>query len=706
MNCLRREIRREEAGVLSRSILFILIYLALPVIGVGIIFLAYWIFYIVPKNGMLLVQDAPAIIRLAVLMGLFGVLMPILICAIICGLFLFIPITDFLKYIFNLVKSKFNKGVANNIDVKIEITEKECPELFSMIYDVAREVNVRMPKHVYLTVGPLASVQTGSPYSPILRDLNIGLAFLYGFNKSELKSVICHEMEHFAQKTGRVNVAINSLFPFMKHLSEMEERRQKSDLLIRARNKFSKYLGETVQPVKYIFKLLMTLFWNIKKRQNHLNWLIEYEADNVACRMAGTSAYISALCKIEFLAGRWSVFENAVKKLLSEGCSTEDFMDGYRYCYDIMAEDEGIKIDRNTTLHSPVGNEFVYNSRIRFTSGWTSHPAIMDRIEKANRVDTSVSEMNYEDACLFIPDEIINKLGVLYQRSVHSTLQTSNGWGQLKPIQLDELKKGLQDYFDTLYLPYYSTPFAGLPIQAFDIPSDEELEKVELLYPFTEENRNILLEYLQADRDWNTLMDIYNCPYHVDFSYQGDADIEILKAFELHKPYAESFLPRTKEIDMEIFRYQWKTSEDKARVKCIYSLLFYANSYIYVLQPIREEAENILSALNLYHENNINSDFQAETQIKLSENFRKLLSGLDLNYISSTFGHCQMNSNCTVDQIIEQWKAYLSSKRTSFFDTVRCIREVWYVLTMMFNTAKDEKVMLLKLTCKGKSDNC
>ena len=700
MNRLREEIRRKTKELKLLSIGFILSCIILPVIGAALIWLGFWI--MIPVTNSML--DFSPYVRVPVFLFTFVfLLLPFLLTCLLSGLYLFSLVIYLLKSLCKRLRNLSAKSTTDHGPAEMEVTEMDCPELFALITETAKEVGAPMPEHVFLSATPFAMVNARSPYSYTLKNLHIGIVYFYGLNKSELKAILSHEMCHFLQRTGFIGFVSNHIKIWGDELLNIEERRSKAEFTTAARGTLAKRIALCTRPARYILRSLINLYWNINKRIGYLNRLVEFEADNAACLAAGSRAHISLLCKTDYLAGRWDVYKRVIGNLLSEGFFIEDFADGYRYCYDYFGESKEIKIDSTTIVEKPHEDHQTAESRIIMTDGWCVHPGILERIENAKKEEYAATEVNYEDASLLVSDETINKLGLMYQKQALQDMGVQRKWEELSPIQSEKFREGARDYIDVCFIPTFMVSFTNIPVQIWDLPNDEELEKEEITSPFTTENKNMVREYLTADQDWNTLMKIYNYPVNVDFSYNGNTNISINEAFELHKPYVESFLPRIKELEINIFKFLWSISEDKQRVKSIYNSCIYAVSIKNYIYPIYEEAENILGVLNTYRENGVNTTYKLKDQIRITEEFRKILQQIELDYISSCFGPIQIDNNTKIDQTIENWKKYLSANNVSFYDTIIIMRQVWHVMSIITDSAKEEKArLIIQYSCKSK----
>ena len=276
-------------------------------------------------------------------------------------------------------------------------------------------------------------------------------------------------------------------------------------------------------------------------------------------------------------------------------------------------------------------------------------------------------------------------------------------WNQLKPMQIDEFKKALQDYFVLYSLSYYISPFFILPVESFDFPSDEELETEDIPYPFTNENRKLALEFAQAERDDELILNLHRNGGIESITYNGDEDVDMVTAQEIQDCYLSSLYPPLLELNVDIYKYLWKNGTDEERdiVKYVYWLLFYSNNWMKAMQPFYNKIAEIMATLDFYKKNDGQVELQKDYKIQISNEFRKFLSDFDFETISTLCGEWQVKENVTINQQLDEWKQYLSAKVSSYDGTMTYIKDVWDVLSFINSYAKAERKRLAICAYKG-----
>lgn len=92
-----------------------------------------------------------------------------------------------------------------NRSEELEITEKDEPELFRFIYQVADDAKAPRPHKVYLSNSVNACVfydiSVINLIFPSQKNLEIGLGLINTLNLGEFKSILAHEFGHFTQRS-------------------------------------------------------------------------------------------------------------------------------------------------------------------------------------------------------------------------------------------------------------------------------------------------------------------------------------------------------------------------------------------------------------------------------------------------------------------------------------------------------------------------
>ena len=685
MSNINQKIKEEATSVLTRVLLFLLYYVGLIVLGICLFVVAGWITIQIP--GIL--SDLEYI-NIRLLIFAFLAFLAMWYFCIEIGLYLIRPLL----------------GVSEpTVYNGKEVSSDECPELFSLIDDVASKTGNPMPSHVYITSEVNASVSYDSVslwsvFFPPKKNLTIGTGLLYGMNKSEIKAILSHEFGHFSQETMRIGTLTYRLLLVTRDIFEFTQERQKDEAIAKAKPDYKWYFHLASGPINFITKQTINFYRYIEKKNRSLSRYMEFEADNVACKNAGVEAHISALCKLDILSQRHNIFENGIATLLSEGHYLEDYFEGYKYMFGLLAEDESLHVDHQDILSSPISDETAFASRVRVIDGWNTHPSLGERIDNAKAQKSGEVVIDKDDACNLIPLEVFNSVGENRQKDIAVGLDKPVSWGKITPMTMVEFKTWLPDKIKNHKLPHYLQPFVNKAIVSIKLPSDEELVNEEIMSPFTKENRDMMLEFTQAGRDWDTLVGIKQSEDEIHFTYDGK-EIDISSAIEQHKSYLESFNSRLEELDKKIYKYIWKHSEDKPHLHAMYWLMFFSNDGLHALQRLHQAADEIISTMRFYKENGspvqINDDYLRD----MSKGFREVMTSFDFDTVSTLCGGWDVGEGKTVNQLLQEWQEYLAVDSTSFDGTVNRIEEVWYLLARMFNVSNGDWLQCMVSAYEG-----
>ena len=667
-----QSIKKEASGVLGRIALFLVYYIGLILFGIGLFVVAGWITLLA-----LNISDPLSISIRLIIFGIVALLAMWWFCLEL-GLYLIRPI---------LVSPDTTDSILP------EIYEDDCPELFSMIREIAEVTGNKVPKHVYLSseVNAFVSydrVNFWSLFFPSGKNLTIGIGLLNGMNKSEIKAILGHEFGHFSQKTMKIGNITYRLMLNIRELVDFTQERQKDEAIAQASPDYKWYFHLANYPINYITKKTVSFYKYIERKNRSLSRLMEFEADNVACKIAGSEAHISALCKLDVLSQRYNLYEGVIQSLLSEGHSMSEWMEGYKYVYELLAEDESLHIDYSTIEKSPVGDDATVESRITLIDGWNTHPTLIERINNANSHGKEQVALDTTDACTLIPMQVLDSVGERREKEIVVNLGLTHGWGSVKPMSLSDFKEWASESFKTHRVPSFIYPFVNKTIVRFELPADEDLEKEEITNPFTEENRKMLLEFAQAYSDWETLTGIKQSDDKIHFTYNQKADIDITAALERHKTYLETFNSRLLALDVNIYKYLWKGCEDKRHLQVMYWMMFYSNEGLNAMGQLHQAVENLTSQLQFYNDYGASMRANPELLKRFASDFRSFMSSFDYENVSTFFGNLTNDKGISVNEQMKEWKEFASGDKMS--GEIQYINEVWNLLQYMFKTLNGE----------------
>ena len=204
-----------------------------------------------------------------------------------------------------LVKSLF-KWRKEKEEMRIEITQKEHPELFAFVRRICEDTRAPFPYRVFVTPEVNAAVFYNSSilslFLPVKKNLLIGLGLVNGLNLSEFKAVLAHEFGHFSQSSMRVGSYVYMANHIIYDL--VYQRDALDDLLAQAKrtNIRIAIFAYAVYAVLWVLrKILRGAFHLINFLQSALSRQMEFHADLVAVSVTGSDALIHGLKKLDFV---------------------------------------------------------------------------------------------------------------------------------------------------------------------------------------------------------------------------------------------------------------------------------------------------------------------------------------------------------------------------------------------------------------------
>ena len=567
-----RQIRNLVTSVLFRILLFLVYYIGLIVLGLAIIVgIAYASFAWLPD-----VLIAVSYIRL------------IIICVIIwAGLCSFALV--FGAY---LVKPLFSSTKSIN-NQRVEVSEKDCPELFVMIRDVAKGVGTKMPKHVYLTTDVNACVFYNttfwSIFFPVRKNLEIGLGLFEGLSEDELKSIIAHEFGHFSQNSMKVgstvyvaNSVIYGLINTKDSWDRMIENWRDSSNQI-----WATFGLLTDNMTTWVKSLTYDMYKFVQRPYMALSRQMEFDADTISCNYVGVENFVSAMYKVEKISGSAQQYQHILGNLVSENRIVANYFKGKTIADAKNPEplNEGIKYD---VPIKEFKNDKTARSRIEIKDIWNSHPSLEDRIDNARQTGKVKEHIGSKPAWNLVPENIIEKVS---DRFLAIVWRNHQGEG-LKPMTDNDFEKWVVNYYKTSYVSNQMRPYYGRYIIPFELDEIKDVEHID--NPFTESNSTLLEQYEIARQDLNTLERINSGEIDVDsIKYNGKIYSDEIEPLGEQRRYVEELGKRTAEIDKDIYRYLLSNAgkEDREWIGWLYNTLFYSyymNSIIPQLMQGRE----------------------------------------------------------------------------------------------------------------------
>lgn len=682
---INSKIKREATIVLARVILFIIYYVVLIVVG-----------------ALLL---AGAVMVTLAIPDFIASLSSINIRLLIAGIVAFAAMWWFCIQIgLYLVKPLFISPKSSD-DNRLEIVEEDCPQLFSLIRDVAHTTGNKMPKHVYLSPEVNACVfydkaSIWSIFIPARKNLMVGIGLLHGMNIAEVKAILSHEFGHFSQQSMRIGTITYRLLLIIHAMISQSQAQLQKDAVARSKEDYKWYLHLAVYPITFITKKTIAFYNWIEKENRSLSRFMEFEADSVACKIVNAKSFISSLCKLENLSNKYSAYENVIANTLSKRQNLKEYWQGYVFVYEQLSKSENLYIEKDTILETPVGDNSKYPSKITILKGWNTHPTLLERINNAKQFICDAKELCTDSPSDLVGLNILNQVGEIHQHFIVDNLQSPVSWQSLSNISLKDFKDSFVATYGERLNHFFLFTFLNKRIYSFAFPNEKEMEKERVENPFTEANRNMILQYNQEIKDWQVLNQIKSGDIDCkSFLYNNELYSDADKPLALQNKCLEPLFKKWCNLDVDIYKFLWKNTNERPQLNVVYWTIMYANDALDEIAPIRQKAEEIRRGLEFYHSNGGDVTINDELRNALTTGLWKFLQDFDFDTILSLFGNVKSNEIplCT---IMDNWKRISILKQPPYLndsDLINIIGEISGFLDYMLNAGNNQwKTIVIK----------
>lgn len=573
-------INKQVANVLWRVAFFVAYYIFLICCGIALIVGALYI------TGFALFGVLPSLDSINIRV-LIAVALAILLMWGVVGMFAIYLVKPLFA---------FNK---NENSERVEIEENDAPLLFQCIKELAVSSGCKMPKHVFLTTDANACVfydtSFWSIFFPIRKNLEIGLGLFQSTDIDELRAIIGHEFGHFSQnsmKVGSTVYVVNSILYNLVYEKDFFEEwiddlcHSETSAWIRAWGGLTRWLTNIVR------RLNVKVYRMVQRAYMGLSRQMEYDADNVSCKVVGKEAFVSALCKIEVIAQFQNIYEQFLQHLNSKEKVVADYWCGYETVKELIAKDYSYTFDYKTRFAAPV-IESKHPSRISVDNVWNSHPSLRKRIENAQKSQTH-SSSTHEAAWTLIPSELKAKI------SAYRLCQFSQNGTKQEVISDEDFKTWVKNEIDTYFMPLNLKPFFDRDIPCFKYPSDEEIASP-MDDPFTDENASLLDEYEVGLQDWNLLNAITNKQVDTKtFAYCGKEYNRRNAPIEQHRSYMSQLYDKVQRIDQNVCMYIAQKSSNPETIRYAYFCIFHSSYILPVLNRFAASRNEMIGKWNSY----------------------------------------------------------------------------------------------------------
>ncbi|MEI6408964.1 MAG: M48 family metalloprotease [Bacteroidota bacterium] len=276
----------------------------------------------------------------------------------------------------------------------IEIDESDEPELFAFIRKVSEEVGTHFPRKVFLIPDVNASVFYNSSFLslffPTKKNLNIGLGLVNTLNVSQFKAVLAHEFGHFSQKSMRLGsyvyfvnqLIFNMLYRNTGWASAAEEISSTHSILA-----LTTMIAVSI--VQVVQLILRGMYGFINKQYKRLSREMEFHADAISARYAGSNNMAQCLRQVEIGTSLYQKTMAKCDELMQTKQAPANLYTGHRVLAEHFAMTHSLHYEHGIPVVTQAFVENQPRERVNYKDQWASHPTLEER-------EKHLSEINLE----------------------------------------------------------------------------------------------------------------------------------------------------------------------------------------------------------------------------------------------------------------------------------------------------------------------
>lgn len=522
----------------------------------------------------------------------------------------------------------------------IEIKREDYPELFALIDEVVDKVDCLHPKHVYLSNDCNAYVNYHSllgylSHGP--QNLTIGIPLLYALNKTEFKSVLCHEFGHFTQKSTVINYVANLSEYICGVIAQLQESIEKTD--------DDSIAANASGFANIVTKIMLKQYHKVAPLNGELSRAQEYDADRFSYEIVGTEGSISALCKIDAISNRWD--QNYLRWLWmmikQKRCPADvkGLFDKFFAGLDAV-EDKPLKPEFH---YKPVLGE--YDSRMSSLEDTDTHPTTAQRFNAIASYPFIETLWDDESAFDYFPEEVVNERFQSVVITLKSRMYPETTQFLTRDIRDEELLVSLEGRTSIIFNYFYAdSVFCEVGL------GEEYTNPKQIAFPFTRENATILRQYMAAKQDLITLEGIVEeNNQQRRYKYNGKEYTGTNVPIEEHRAYYKPLYEEAKQIALQCNLWILEHSQNDVQSHdCLPVLL----SVKHVDLSLRSGIDNMQSVIHIWKAV-IKSTKATEFVNSMEKWFREIVSDY---FIKDGQGKSRFDQMCTILGVKEE---YISS---------------------------------------------
>lgn len=194
----------------------------------------------------------------------------------------------------------------------LELTPADEPALFAFLHRVADEAKAPRPHRVFLVPEVNAAVSydvaVWNLVVPTRKNLLIGLGLVNVLTLDEFKAVLAHEFGHFSQGSTGLRSYVYMANEIVGHLVEHRGRVDQLLAFVSVQDLRVAWIGWVLRLVIWSLRsVLETVFRGLVWFERALSREMEFQADLVAVRLAGSDSIVHALARLVAADEAWSL---------------------------------------------------------------------------------------------------------------------------------------------------------------------------------------------------------------------------------------------------------------------------------------------------------------------------------------------------------------------------------------------------------------
>ena len=345
-------------------VFFLFTYIALIILGLGLIFLCGLAAY-----GLVALSFSGVTLMLSI--GCLGM-----------GFMIFFFL---IKFIFSATKKADRSHL-------LEVTEEQQPGLFKLIREIVDEVKTKFPKQVYLSSDVNAAVfydsNFWSMFFPVRKNLQIGIGLMNAVSATELKAILAHEFGHFSQRSMKVGSYVYNMNKVIYNI--LYDNENYNSLLDRWSNTSSYFLlfsKGAVLVIRGIQYVLVKVYRILNLNYLALSREMEFHADAVAASVTGSDPLISSLLRLELADQSLSAVFDYYNGKIAVSQKTANFYPQHYFVLSHIAQVENLPIEGGLPKVSVDIYNKISKTRLVLHDQWSSHPGAEERVARLSALN-------------------------------------------------------------------------------------------------------------------------------------------------------------------------------------------------------------------------------------------------------------------------------------------------------------------------------